>query len=564
MPRALAVVAAFEMRQQLRSGVFVVVFLLSFMMVLGSVSVDQLRVGLSEMGLRNGPEAIVRTHLVWTLFFLFTSAAFVTDAVLRDDLTGFGPIIWSTPLRRRDYLLGRFTGSFLAVVVCFTSVPFGLVVGSVMPWVDQTTVGAFEPAAYAIALVVFSLPNLFLSSAVAFGLATLFRSLTAAFLGAVALLVFYGIGEHEGLVRHLSALLEPFGFASFAQDASGFEAGKALHLSPLLIANRMLWCGFGAALVALPFLYPVLGRRETARPPRAEQAGPLAMPATFHLPPPRFGWATTLVQLQVRTRLEINAIVWTETFGALLVLGAVSAAASLWSLHGPTTDTVILTLFAKMQVLPTVVVLFFSGQLIWREHELNLAGLLGATPASDPVLMIPKLLALLLVLASLAAAGALAGVLIQALQAAPIHVIAYVTDWFWPATFDWCLLAVLAVFLQALAPNKLAGWGLFVLFLVASLAADRLGFSDPRYRFGQHPGWPLPAQLSGQPSIGTFRVYWGSVSLCLALIGAALVGRTPEPLLARLCSLPARLSRMEAVMLTGGLLTFLGAGLALW
>ena len=69
-------IASFELRQQLGGHVFWVVAAISIGMVLGSISVDALRVGVSVDGLRNGAEAVVQTHLVWTLFFMFTTAAF--------------------------------------------------------------------------------------------------------------------------------------------------------------------------------------------------------------------------------------------------------------------------------------------------------------------------------------------------------------------------------------------------------------------------------------------------------------------------------------------------------
>ena len=59
-------VAGYELRRQLGGAVLRVVFAISVLMVLGSLWVDELRVGLADEGLRNGAEAIVRTHLVWS------------------------------------------------------------------------------------------------------------------------------------------------------------------------------------------------------------------------------------------------------------------------------------------------------------------------------------------------------------------------------------------------------------------------------------------------------------------------------------------------------------------
>ena len=53
-----------------------------------------------------------------------------------------------------------------------------------------------------------------------------------------------------------------------------------------------------------------------------------------------------------------------------------------------------------------------------------------------------------------------------------------------PRAWDAALLAALAVFLQAVAPNKLAGFGLMVLYLIASLALEGAGLRNHLYRYG--------------------------------------------------------------------------------
>jgi hypothetical protein len=67
----------------------------------------------SEGGLlRNAAFATLVNYLMTSLSFMVVTTAFVANAVIRDDETGFGPIVRSTPLTKRDYLLGRFLGAF--------------------------------------------------------------------------------------------------------------------------------------------------------------------------------------------------------------------------------------------------------------------------------------------------------------------------------------------------------------------------------------------------------------------------------------------------------------------
>jgi hypothetical protein len=71
----VAHIAAFELRLQTRSPVFLIVVGIAALMVVGSLTVERLQVGPLRTGNRTSVEAVLMVHLVWSLFFLFTAAA---------------------------------------------------------------------------------------------------------------------------------------------------------------------------------------------------------------------------------------------------------------------------------------------------------------------------------------------------------------------------------------------------------------------------------------------------------------------------------------------------------
>ena len=79
-----------------------------------------------------------------------------------------GPMIQATRIGKFDYLYGRFLGAFGAVAVSFLSIAFGMILGTLMPWVDAETLGAFRPLDYVYAYTVFGLTGLLVSSAIFF------------------------------------------------------------------------------------------------------------------------------------------------------------------------------------------------------------------------------------------------------------------------------------------------------------------------------------------------------------------------------------------------------------
>src|ERR1700742_1624548 len=110
-------IARFELRYQLRNPVFWVVAILFFLLTYGSVTVEQIQIGGGGNIHKNAPAAIAQTHLILSLFFMFVTTAFVANVIVRDDESGFGPMVRSTRVSRFDYLMARFLGAFLASAI---------------------------------------------------------------------------------------------------------------------------------------------------------------------------------------------------------------------------------------------------------------------------------------------------------------------------------------------------------------------------------------------------------------------------------------------------------------
>jgi hypothetical protein len=95
-------------------------------------------------------------------------------------------------------------------------------------------------------MLVLATPNLVLATAVFFALATIARSALAAYLGAIALLVLYGLGSSSADASTLLlAMLDPFGFGAVRFETGGWGAvERATNLPPIagaLALNRLVW-----------------------------------------------------------------------------------------------------------------------------------------------------------------------------------------------------------------------------------------------------------------------------------------------------------------------------------
>src|SRR5215468_3715424 len=181
----LTKIAAFEARYQIRSPLFFVGFALFFLLTFGSVTIDQIQIGGKGNVNVNSPYAILQTVAIMNVFGVFVVTAFVANVVIRDDETGFAPIVRATPIRKSDYLIGRFTGAIIVGFTVLASVPLAMLVGSWMPWLDTEKLGLFVPTHYLYALFVYTLPTLLLTGAAFFALATATRSMMWTYVGLI-------------------------------------------------------------------------------------------------------------------------------------------------------------------------------------------------------------------------------------------------------------------------------------------------------------------------------------------------------------------------------------------
>ncbi|HEY8618401.1 ABC transporter permease/M1 family aminopeptidase [Phenylobacterium sp.] len=575
-------IAGFELRYQIRQPIFWIAGLIFFLLVFASVTIDQIQIGSGGNVHKNSPNAIAETCFVMSLFFMFVSTAFVANVIVRDDETGYGPIIRSTPIRKFDYLFGRFAGAYAAVALAFLFVPAGIFVGSLMPWVDPETLGPNNPAYYAFAYLLIALPSLLLVSAIFFALATATRSMMGTYLGVAGFLVLYLIMNaalRDPDKLSIAALVEPFGFAAYELATRYFTAAEANTRMPAfegpLLFNRLIWSGVAAAFLALAyglFRFEVKGKKARRLEKLRAAADAAPPPPVGPLPAPRYGAASAWATLSKRTRFEMGQVFKSPAYVVLVLLGLFNAmgALVLGAEQGgtdiyPVTRWVISTLNGAFSLVVIVIAIYYAGELVWRERDRKTHEIVDATAVPDWAFLVPKTLAIALVLISTLLISAVGGVLVQLGKGyTDVDLGKYLAWYILPYAVDWTLLAVLAIFLQAISPHKFVGWGLMVIYLIATITLGNLGFEHNLYNYGGAPAVPL-SDMNGQGDYAGFaawfRAYWSAFAVILLVLAYGLWRRGTETrLMPRLKRLPRRL--MGPAGLTGGLalIAFVGLG----
>jgi aminopeptidase N len=577
-------IAGFEFRYQLRQPVFWVGVLFFFLLAFGATAADQIQIGSGGNVHKNSPFAIAQTVLILNMFYMFVTTAFVANVIVRDDDTGFGPIVRATPIRKFDYLNGRFLGAFLAAAIGYLAVPLGILVGSAMPWIDPDKLGPTVLAYYAVPYLMLGVPTLFISASILFALATVTRSMMWSYIGLVALLIAYAVASaslaRKPELESIIAYAEPMGFAAFGHAAKYWTAAERNTLTPpidgALLVSRLIWVGAALFILALAqglFQFRRKGaklRKHQKLLAMAKPDAPMTAPAV--LPKPQFTGAAAWAQFTARTRFEMGQVFRSPAYFVLLALGLFNAVAFLVfnrELYGaevyPVTRLVIQGLQGTFVIIPFIIAAYYAGELVWRERERKTAEIVDATPVPDWAFAFPKVFAIALVLLSTLWFSVAAGMAVQALKGYNDFEFGKYLLWYvLPNSIDMVLIAILAVFFQSISPHKFVGWGLMVLYLVSTFALNPLGFEDNLYQYDGGPAVPLSDMNGrGQFWIGQmwFHIYWSAFAVILLVLSYGLWRRGTEVrLMPRLRRLPRVLRGAGGLVVLLALVTFAGAG----
>jgi aminopeptidase N len=538
--------AAFELRYQLRNPVFWVSVAIFFLLGFGLAASDNVSFGSPGAVHENSPFTVTFALGLFATFYLFVITSFVANAVVRDDATGFGPMIRATPVGRTNFLAGRFVGGLAIATLGYVAVPLGIAVGSAMPWVDPETVGPGGFMTYAWPFLVIAVPNLILSSALLFSLATVTRSMLASYIGVMVLVLGYLtiniIVSSDPSLQDTVARYEPLGVGAIGEVSRYWTAAemnsRAIPLEGNLLFNRIFVLGLSAVFLAFAWARFSMTERAPSRwrlRRLAKQAAKTAkagsVPArTLTAPVTRsFGAGHAWASFGVRLKAEVLQVLKSPGLIVLLLLSLAFTGLNLafsQTTYGtasyPLTAGVITTVIGSMSLFTLIVAVFYGGELVWRERDVKIGEIISATPVPAWAMFMPKILAIFTVLLAMSLSGMFTGVLYQMAKGAPdIDFGLYLVSFVLPQSIDLLLIAVLAVFFQVLSPNKYIGWGIMLVWFVSRIFLSNLGYSNMLYLFGGGPGEPL----SDMNGTGDFwvggliaRGYWGCFGVLLLVL----------------------------------------------
>ncbi len=395
-------------------GVF---FLLSyFTLQIAGGAFTGMRVMMAGSGERimlNSPFFIHSTILGFQLLAIFFCAAFSGDAVSRDHEYSMFQLIYTKPISKISYLLGRFLGNAIVLTMIMFSIAVGIFLSSISPWIDRSYFGSINIAAYLWPYVTIVLPNMIFTCGIFYAIGSLTKKQASVYVGAILLLVFYLIIStlaSKVSMKRLIAILDPFAIftSGFVTDLMSV-AEKNNHLvpfTPVMMINRLLWCGVGLVLFWLSYIktvfaYPELkGKREKKSKSTVSKYKAISFNSANVQKD--FSSKQSWKQLYYLIGMETKNITSRFYFWILVVCGlaltyfTIRTSGQIYETETlPVTYKVMSGVHGGISTLILVLVTLFAGELLWKSRINRMDLILDSTPSKSWVFLVSKLFALM-------------------------------------------------------------------------------------------------------------------------------------------------------------------------
>jgi ABC-2 type transport system permease protein len=540
----------FEVRQRLARistwMYFLVLFAVGYLfaLIVGGAFPNSGAADLGDKVYVNSPFLLNQLIGQVSLLGLIITAALAGQATYQDIDNNCDSFFYTAPIRKIDYLAGRFLGSLVTQLVIFSGVGLGLWIGLHMPFLDSAKIGPERFMAYLQPYLTVVLPNLVFLAAIFFCLAALGRKMLPVYAGSVLLLIGYlavGTVLSDPTKSAIYALADPFGDRAvirITQYWTSFDKNTQLvPLSGVLLFNRILWLSVGIALFASTYFkfsrsqVASRSRRKSVDTAEEQTAVIRSLPEATTA----FSFRDSFFQFLSLTWLQFTETVKNVFFaviifgGFLFALLIANAPTDFFSTpFYPTTSHILQLVVAGFGLFQIIIIVFYSGELVWRERDAKVSQIMDALPAQRWVFFASKIGALVLVQVVIVTLILVAGLTDQIMHGYyRFEFGVYLKELFLVVLVQSCMVCALAVLIQTAVNNKYLGYfAVVVLYIgVISLGMQFAGFEHYLLRYAHFPLHVYSDMNGFGPYVKPlfwFELYWALAAVVLALVSNLL------------------------------------------
>lgn len=480
--------------------------------------------------------------------------AIMATAIQKDYEYNTHPLYFTKPITKGSYFFGRFLSAFVTAVFVFSAQIIGYYLGCLFG-AGKPGMGPFELMNFLQPFLIFMVPNILLLGVIFFSITTFTRNTLSAYLFCIVLLVIRSVTS--SMTANLentatAAIWEPFGAEALGNLTEYWtpddQNTRMIPLEGSLLYNRMLWLGIALVITLAGFFkfsfsqfltpFTLFKKKNTEAP----QSSPSGLQSLSLLPKvtQHFSAKETWKQLFYLAKFEFTKMTKSTFFIVICALGAVMmfiVSHYMGSMYDtetyPVTYQILESVASVFQFFIMILIVFFSGTIIWREREQKMDELVGTTPVSNSVLFFSKYIALVYVIAVLLVVIIITGMLIQ-VSAAYFNVEPAL---YLKATLrmlvNFTITAGICLAFQVFTPNKYLGFFLSLLpVMFINIVFRLLEWDNNLYIFNSSGPTMGYSDMNGYGhTVGTwflYKGYWLSIVLVIALLALTVFARGKE------------------------------------
>jgi len=539
-----------ELRYSLRNPMIYLFFFIVFLLVfLASVS-DNVTIGGSIGNVyRNAPNVITTYSIIMTLFGLLFAAAFFNSSALRDHKNNFQEIIFSKPINKFGYFIGKFSASLLLSTIPITAVFFAVVIGSkiapLMGWIEPERYGPLYFKTFVSNYFIFILPNMFIGGTIIYSLAQLFKNTTVSFVGAMLILVGYSVaGELISDIDNekIAALVDTFGIRTYGIVSKYYTSFEKNTLNPslsgLILYNRIIWISVSLLILLASYSRFTFSSKKSKKNKIKNEVSENQLIEYEKLQLETFVNNDSVVNhFKSFFKLNMKSIYKHVTFKILFLFSIIQLAAGLisgYEYYGlksyPITNLMIDQISGSSGLFILIILVFFSGELVWRDRDVQINEVIDSTPHSSLASLFSKTISLLSLSIFIHFTLALIAIIYQLVMGyIEIEFSLYIKDFIYnlfPLYFTTCTVVIA---IQVIVNNKYIGYMVSVIvLLVLDIILEVLDISSNMISFGATP-YMIYSDLNGfgPSNLGVFwfSVYWMLFGLFLFTLSGFIWNR---------------------------------------
>ncbi|SDR93901.1 M1 family aminopeptidase [Gramella sp. MAR_2010_147] len=524
-----------------------------------------------DLGLvkKNSPIVIAKTMgAVTGLSMLFVSMIMGVP-VLRDFQYNIASLIYVNPISKKDYFLGRYLGSMVVLLFIFSAVLLGMVLSEFMPWVSANENLAFQFANYLQPFLWIAIPILLFGASLFFVSGALTKKLLVVYTQGIFVFVIFLLTKAV-TNDQLQALLDPFSLTTLSLSTEKWTAiQRNTNLIPFtgaILYNKLFWGFLSLAILFYGYwkfkltTFSSGKRKSEIKKDTIHDSIKKVLIEEWPAVHPNYGIKGQLIQFLQSAWFHARFIFkeisfWAIVFCSLIII--IINSVNLGTTHGvdsfPTTYLIIEELQGMSIYFFALILLFYTGELIWKEKEVKIDLIYGATSVSNFIDLGSKFLGLILIYITLILALIVGGIGFQTFSGYYHYELDLYFNGFFLEILPFLILyTFISFFLHIVTGKKFLGILVTLVFFIINIAIGIFGIEHVLVNFGGN----ALASYSDMNRYGHFlfpflivKAYWFFFGILLFLITVILMERGSET------SLSQRLKRFNFRIASKNLIT---------